>query len=84
MTTEEKLAIIKEILECEDANINANTQLKDIEESFVDVKLSVLSKLHLHFISFFSSIKLDNVQSLGHFDNSFIFSFKYVSVDLID
>ena len=32
MTTEEKLAIIKEILECEDANINANTQLKDIEE----------------------------------------------------
>ena len=32
MTTEEKLAIIKEILECEDANINANTQLKDIKE----------------------------------------------------
>ena len=32
MTTEEKLAIIKEIHECEDANINANTQLKDIEE----------------------------------------------------
>ena len=32
MTTEEKLAIIKEILECEDANITANTQLKDIEE----------------------------------------------------
>ncbi len=32
MTTEEKLAIIKEILECEDADISADTQLKDIDE----------------------------------------------------
>ena len=32
MTIEEKLAIIKEILECEDADISVDTQLKDIDE----------------------------------------------------
>ena len=32
MTIEEKLAIIKEILECEDADNSVDTQLKDIDE----------------------------------------------------
>lgn len=32
MTIEEKLEIIKEILECEDADISVDTQLKDIDE----------------------------------------------------
>lgn len=32
MTIDEKLAVIKEILECEDSNISADSQLKDIKE----------------------------------------------------